>query len=318
MPGFISSFSNGEDTVYAANADFTTLTNQNPTIANGLQTNGQMWIGSTALNVGGTHINVGEITSPSGTVSIGYSAPNITIDLAGGGVGIDSIGVQTGTSPVVPDGTGLITFNGGVVTSGTNPVRTNGTGANTVTLQVQVAQALAATDATKIGLSNFNSAQFTVDANGFVSTSGTGIPNTITGDSGGALSPTAGNWNILGGPGVTTSGSGSTLTINSVVFTDTTAATLAVDNGYFATAAGTYTLPAAPAQGEEVIVFCDTAGAVAVTANTGHKIRIGSSITGNAGSLTSTAIGDTVTLRFRTSGATWMTVSSLGNWTVSP
>lgn len=316
MPGFISSFSNGEDTVFAANADFTTLTNQNPTIANGLKTNGQMWIGSTAVNVGGTHINVGQIISPLGTLTIGYSSPNITVDLAGGGEGIDSIAVQTGTSPIVPTAAGLVTINGAVVAAGTNPVRTNGTGANTLALEVQIAQALAATDATKIGLANFNSAQFTVDANGFVSATGT-IPIQFTADTGTAA-PAAGNINVLGGPGVTTSASGSTITINSVVFTDTTAAVLAVDNGYFATAAGTYTLPAAPAQGEEVIVFCDTAGAVAVTANTGHKIRLGSSITGNAGSLTSTAIGDTVTLRFRTSGATWMTVCSIGNWTVSP
>lgn len=316
MPGFISSFSNGEDTVFAANADFSALTNQNPTISNGLQTNGQMWIGSTAVNAGGTHINVGAITSPLGTLNIGYSSPNITIDLVGGGEGIDSIAVQTGTSPVVPTAAGLVTLNGAVVAAGTNPVRTDGTGANTVALEVQISQAIAATDATKIGLSNFNSAQFTVDANGFVSATGT-IPISFATDSGSAT-PAAGVITISGGPGVTTSGSGSTVTINSVVFTDTTATTLSRDNGYFATAAGTYTLPASPTQGEEVIIFCDTAGAVAVTANTGHKIRIGNSITGNAGSLTSTAIGDSLTLRFRTSGATWMTVCSIGNWTVSP
>lgn len=40
------------------------------------------------------------------------------------------------------------------------------------------------------------------------------VGQTITGDSGGALSPTAGNWNILGGTGLSTSGMGSTLTIN--------------------------------------------------------------------------------------------------------
>lgn len=40
------------------------------------------------------------------------------------------------------------------------------------------------------------------------------VGQTITGDSGGALSPTSGNWNILGGTGLSTSGVGSTLTIN--------------------------------------------------------------------------------------------------------
>jgi hypothetical protein len=82
--------------------------------------------------------------------------------------GIEKINVQTGNTPIVPSG-GVITFNGATVAAGTNPVRTDGTDANTMALEVQISQALAAGDATKIGLSNFNSAQFTVLANGFVS-----------------------------------------------------------------------------------------------------------------------------------------------------
>lgn len=42
---------------------------------------------------------------------------------------------------------------------------------------------------------------------------GTAVGQTITGDTGGALSPTAGNWNILGSHGINTSGAGSTLTV---------------------------------------------------------------------------------------------------------
>jgi len=41
---------------------------------------------------------------------------------------------------------------------------------------------------------------------------GTTVGKTITGNSGGALSPTAGNWNIQGTGSITTSGAGSTLT----------------------------------------------------------------------------------------------------------
>lgn len=146
-------------------------------------------------------------------------------------------------------------------------------------------------------------------------TGGSTVGQTITGDSGGELSPTDGNWNILGGPGVTTSGSGSTLTINSVVFTDTTAATLAVDNGYFATAAGTYDLPATAAQGEMLVVVCDTAGAVVLDAPASNFIRIGSSITSDGGTITSTAIGDSVTLRYRLSSLTWEATAVIGSWT---
>lgn len=75
------------DVLVAKNADYSQAAAPNPQSSenNGLITNGQMWIGTTALNSGGTHINVGKITSPSGTVSIGYTSPNITLD-AGGAV----------------------------------------------------------------------------------------------------------------------------------------------------------------------------------------------------------------------------------------
>lgn len=142
------------------------------------------------------------------------------VTLSGGGQAVDSIAVQTGTSPVVPTAAGLITINGAVVAAGTNPVRSDGTGANTLAIEVQISQALAAADATKIGLANFDSSSFAVAATGFVSASGTGLGKTITGQSGGALSPTAGNWNIFGASTaagtspVVTSGSGSTLTVN--------------------------------------------------------------------------------------------------------
>jgi len=207
-------------------------------------TDGQVVIGAT-----GTNPIPASLTAGAG-VSITTGPGSISIGLSGGGSSIDSIGTQTGTNPITPDGLGLVTINGAVVAAGTNPVRSDGTGANTLAIEVQTSQATASTDATRIGLCCFDSSSFDVDANGFVSLSSTGAAKTITGDSGGALSPSANNWNILGGPGITTSGSGSTLTINSVVFTDTTATTLAVDNGYFATAAGTYNMPATASQGE--------------------------------------------------------------------
>lgn len=169
MPGFSDSLSNAQDLVFSKNADFSGAAS--PLMANGLQTNGQLWIGATIPNVGGTHINVGVIDSPLGTISVGYAGGNITLDTMGGSAAIEKINVQTGTSPIVPN-SGVITINGAVVASGTHPVRTDGTGPNTLALEVQTSQALIGTDATKIGLSNFNSAQFTVDANGFVSSLG--------------------------------------------------------------------------------------------------------------------------------------------------
>lgn len=158
------------------------------------------------------------------------------VSLAGGGLAVDSFAMQTGTSPVVPTGAGLVTFNGAVVANGTNPVRTDGTGANTMALEVQISAAIAATDATRIGLAAFDSARFTVDANGFVSLNGSGVGLTITGNTGGALPPTAGNWNIFGATvaagttPVATSGAGSTLTTN-VQISQAIAATNATNIG---------------------------------------------------------------------------------------
>lgn len=114
---------------------------------------------------GVSHFNSGQFTVDA----------NGFVSLAGGGEAIDSIGVQTGTNPIAPTVAGLVTINGAVVAAGTNPVRTDGTGANTMAVEVQISQAIAATDATKIGLCNFDSAAFDVDANGFVQLNGGGI-----------------------------------------------------------------------------------------------------------------------------------------------
>ncbi len=309
-------FFNG--TMGAYNADFSST--GEPLAANGLQTNGELWIGSTALNAGFTHINVGNITSPLGTLTIGYSTPNITIDLAGSAMGVDSFGMQTGTSPVVPNGIGLVTFSGGTVASGTNPVRTDGTGPNTMVLEVQISQAIAATDATKIGLAAFDSTDFSVDANGFVALAGAGAGQTITGDSGGALSPTTGNWNILGLSGSKTSGSGSTLTVKSPPYADVGATgTSVLNSGEFVTGTYTRTLPltAGLADGDLVEFICTTANILTITANTGQTIRLGSAVTAAAGTCVSTNIGDSISLRWSATATSWIATSSIGIWVLT-
>ncbi len=294
-----------------------------------------------------------------------FSSSHFSVDatgfvtLAGGGQAIDSVAVQTGTSPIVPTVAGLITINGATVVAGTNPVRTDGTGANTLAVEVQISQAIASTDATKIGLCNFDSARFTVDANGFVSANGSGLGETITGNSGGALSPTAGNWNILGASTaagtspVSTSGAVSTLTINvqksqAIASTDATkvglanfnsaqfsvdangfvsslgagfpwtdqgtSTTLAINHGYFATAAVTLTLPASPSQGDVVRVCCDTASSVVVTANTGQTIRQGNLTSSSAGTFTNSLRGDTLELVYRSATTQWIDQGGQGTW----
>ena len=91
------------DVVYADNGDFSVAGALTGSAANGLQTNGQMWIGTTTPNVGGTHINVGAITSPNGTITVGYSTPNITLDIAGGSSAVEHLTADTG-GQLNPDG----------------------------------------------------------------------------------------------------------------------------------------------------------------------------------------------------------------------
>ena len=99
-------------------------------------------------------------------------------------------------------------------TSGTSPITTTGSG-NTITVVAQISQALAATDATKIGLCNFDSASFTVDANGFVALMGSGLAiDSISPNSGTdpVVPDVAGLVTIVGDGSITTVGSLNTLT----------------------------------------------------------------------------------------------------------
>lgn len=166
-------------------------------------TNGQLAIGST----GADPVAAG-LTAGTG-VTITPAAGSITI-AATGSVPISFV-TNSGTATPSANTLNVLATT---TAAGTTPAATTGSG-NTVTVDVQTSQAIAATDATKIGLSAFDSAKFTVDANGFVSTSGTGIAQTITGNTGGALSPTAGNWNIVTANATPIfAGSGSTETLD--------------------------------------------------------------------------------------------------------
>lgn len=142
----------------------------------------------------------------------------------------------------------------------------------------------------------------------------------LTGDSGGALTPTAGNINILGLSGSKVSGVASTLTIKSPPFSQVGAsATSSLNTGEFVTAAVTRTLPASAglADGDLFIYVCTTAGALVIQSVGAQKIRLGNTISAAAGTATSTAIGDSITLRFNATDGFFYSVSSTGSWTIT-
>lgn len=108
---------------------------------------------------------------------------------------------------------------GDTTAAGVIPVFTTGAG-NTITTLVQFSQAIASTDATRVGLAAFDSGDFGVDANGFVTFEGV-TDITFDADVGSATS-VAGSVNIVGDGATTTSAAGNTITISSPVVVETT------------------------------------------------------------------------------------------------
>lgn len=112
------------------------------------------------------HFNSAQFTvDADGFVSISNAA---TIEIV-----VDA-STPPGTNPVVPDAMGQFTITGGQIAAGstTNVIRTDSLAANTFTIEIQRSQAVASSTIGDNGVCHFNSAQFTVDANGFVSITG--------------------------------------------------------------------------------------------------------------------------------------------------
>lgn len=85
--------------------------------------------------------------------------------------------------------------------------------------------------------------------------------------------------------------------------------------GYFCTAALTATLPASPSQGDTINFAVDTASAVVIQANTGQTIRIGNTPSSSGGSQTSTLIGCSLQLVFRSANTEWFSIATEGSFT---
>jgi hypothetical protein len=145
------------------------------------------------------------------------------------------------------------------------------------------------------------------------------IPTQFTEDSGVAV-PAANNLNIFGLSGSKTFGAGSTVTIKSPPFSQVgSSGTSSLNTGEIVTAAVTRTLPASAglADGDLFIYVCTTAGALVIQAVGAQKIRIGTLLSSAAGTATSTAIGDSVTLRFDATQGFFMAVSVIGTWLIA-
>jgi len=160
-----------------------------------------------------------KLSGTAGQIDVTAGANELVFSLPGGGGAVDSFTVDAvtvpGVNPVTPTVLGVVTVGGSTVAAHSVPVETQSLALNEYNVAVQVAKTVtgAPADASDTGLAVFESTKFAVNANGYVTLSGTGVGQTITGNSGGALPPTAGNWNIVGLGETVTSGAGSTLSI---------------------------------------------------------------------------------------------------------
>lgn len=136
---------------------------------------------------------------------------------------IKAINVDTSTvpgeDPVFSDPDGILTITGAQVAPDTtsNVIRTDSLADNSFTIQIQRSSTAVASTQRLNGVSHFDASDFVVDADGFVSLVGTGAGETITGNSGGAISPTANNWTLITAnstPKVVGVAVGSTLTLD--------------------------------------------------------------------------------------------------------
>lgn len=192
-----------------------------------------------------------------------------------------------GTDPVDPDASQTITVTGGQVATGvigTNVIRTNSLAASTYTIEIQRSTAVSATDLAVNGVCHFDSADFTVDANGFVQLSG----------SSGFI------WNEISVVGPTS---------------------MVTNNGYVANNAGlvTLTLPITAAFGTVIRVSGKGAGGWSIAQNASQSIRVSGSTStvGVGGSVASTNQNDCIELLCITANTTWISLSTVGNLTVT-
>lgn len=203
-----------------------------------------------------------------------FNSSQFTVDANGFVSASGSVTLQfTGNTGTAVPSAGNINILGASTAAGTSPVSTTASG-STVTVNVQKSQAIAAPDATKVGLAAFNSAQFSVDATGYVSSISSFFP-------------------FLD------------IAVNTLAVAGT---------GYFCTAALTLTLPASPSQGNIVKIIATTSSLIQVTANTGQFINMGFFSTGAGGKINSNNLGNTATLIYRAADQTWYADGGTGNW----
>jgi len=149
------------------------------------------------------------------------------------------------------------------------------------------------------------------------------VPTQFTTDNGVAV-PVANNLNVFGGDGISTSGSGSTITVTVVTdgfdWSEEVGPTynISVDHGVFCNAAMTVNLPTASlVTGDTVLIYNDFGATVTVQTGAGQRIQFGTDLSSVAGTATSSNIGDILELTYKLSDTAWHVIASVGSWPLS-
>ena len=167
----------------------------------------------------------------------------VQIDTGSGGPGVDFLRDQV-NAQIDPDASGNIDIDGAAVANAANPsgipVETVA-GTNKLDIQVQVAadRTGAPGDKNDAGLCSFDDTAFSVDADGYVALAGGSgqAVGSLDGDTGTAT-PTNRAISIVGGEGIDTSASGSTLTISGEDASDTNKGIASFDENDFVVTSG--------------------------------------------------------------------------------
>ena len=248
VPGADSTFDLGTSANRVAEAYIDTLTLTNPlSPANGgtgldgsSAANGQLLIGNgtgytlstltgdqsiTITNTaGGIEIDAdfaqGATTSAAGNAGVAsFQSNQFTVDAAGfvtldlvavedGGTGVDGSAAANGEL-LIGNGAG---FTLATITGDQSITVTNTAGG--IEIDADFAQAAAASAAGNAGVASFDSADFAVDAAGFVQIAGTAAASTFLADDTNSATPNAGQLILSGDTGISTTASGNTIEID--------------------------------------------------------------------------------------------------------
>lgn len=161
-----------------------------------------------------------------------------------------------------------------------------------------------------------------------VQTSGGPVTETLTGNTGGPVGPDGSfNINVIGVGGVTVTGFPGTNTLEisntgSLTWNVITASQAMVANeGYICVAPGgviSLSLPATSILGDILEITLDGATSFIITQGAGQQIRLGNAQTtaGAAGTVTTTAQGNSLRLVCQTDDLKWNVLSSMGNFLI--